>query len=176
MSVGIALHLHNIWISHCSMTSLTRGSTQSLDQEIPLGGLPKDECTRRPWTFPQLLVLGQLGRTDARQASAASRWKHHLTKWQCTESDGLTQKGTYFAIKGYLFCKKWSALGDPNTDSVEDDWCSTAMSEPAIHWCSWGRSISCHESGNVGTTFWKLAEMKVSILLGPGGAYPCHEV
>ena len=71
--------------------------------------------------FPLLLVLGQLGRTDARQASAASRWKHHLTKWQCTESDGLTQKGTYFAIKGYLFCKKWSALGDPNTDSVEDD-------------------------------------------------------
>ena len=71
--------------------------------------------------FPQLLVLGQLGRTDARQASAASRWEHHLTKWQCTESDGLTQKGTYFAIKGYLFCKKWSALGDPNTDSVEDD-------------------------------------------------------
>ena len=117
----IALHLHNIWISHCSTTSLTRGSTQRLDQEIPLGGLPKDECTRRPWTFPQLLVLGQLGRTDARQASAASRWKHHLRKWQCTESDGLTQKGTYFAIKGYLFCKKWSALGDPNTDSVEDD-------------------------------------------------------
>ena len=53
--------------------------------------------------FPLLLVLGQLGRTDARQASAASRWKHHLTKWQCTESDGLTQKG------------------NPNTDSVEDD-------------------------------------------------------
>ena len=42
--------------------------------------------------FPLLLVLGQLGRTDARQASAASRWKHHLTKWQCTESDGLQKR------------------------------------------------------------------------------------
>ena len=52
--------------------------------------------------FPQLLVLGQLGRTDARQASAASRWKHHLTKWQCTESDGLTEKGPYFARNGPL--------------------------------------------------------------------------
>ena len=109
-----ALHLHNITahpvpghdVLHLPVgEELPRGWTKRLlwvaNQRM---NAPEDRGL-----FPQLLVLGQLGRTDARQASAASRWKHHLRKWQCTESDGLTEKGTpftrngpYFTIKGPL--------------------------------------------------------------------------